>query len=591
MERPAPPFASLVETVVARLHAAPRHCAIRFRGASISNAALLQRMHYFALQLDAVDIDAGTRVGTCLERSPDMLALLLALWSRGAVFVPLDPALPRERLYSICDIARVDFVFAHVSLEWHVDTMPCLLRLLKCADDYSSPAATPMELALHPCAPEELAYVLFTSGSSGVPKGVRITHGNLATLFAGVMPLLAPAPGARILGCANPSFDIAFFELLAPLLCGGTLILADAATCASTVQLLELIHAEQVSVVQATPSHWQLLNALPWNRSLDLAIATGEALPRDTAAAIVRRSHAAWNLYGPTECTLWSSAHRITGDDIADSAPAIVSIGSALPGYDLQLESTSTHEGGSSGELIIAGGGVGAGYCEEGASRGFERRGHRTVYHSGDMCRRDDRGLLHYTGRCDNQVKHNGYRIEPDEIALLLRQHMSIQDAACLVRPACENVPSVLFACVALRPGMPNRDKTALNGWLATALPTWMLPQRYYFLDMLPRNSNGKLDRTALLALVTSTPRLDPHGSLEARVASVFCDVLDIEDIGYCDNFLDAGGSSMQVATLVLALNEQFGSALTLRQALEMPPTVHSIVQLLRNARPARIAS
>ncbi|MGV3592675.1 MAG: non-ribosomal peptide synthetase, partial [Gammaproteobacteria bacterium] len=438
---------------------------------------------------------------------------------------------------------------------------------------------------LSPAVPGDLAYILFTSGSSGVPKAVRIGHGNLARLFAAILPVLELSEGCRVLGCASFGFDISFFELLAPLLCGGTLVLADDTECGSPLALLQLIAREEVTVVQATPSRWQLLTALPWSRSVDLAIATGEALLRGTASAVLRHSQRLWNLYGPTECTIWASAHRVTAGDLVDTAPAVVSIGRALPGYSLTLVGTDAS---GCGELLIHGDGVGLGYCGEcgeqatdDAFRSCAATGTRT-YHSGDLCRRDAGGLLHFSGRRDSQVKHNGYRIDLGEIEHLLQGHMSIRRAACGVYPASDNAPGLLFACVEPRPSLPNRDKTSLNGYLADYLPAWMLPQRYFFVDRLPVTPNGKLDRTALLAMAApaSTPR--EHGSLESRVAAIFCEVLDIERIGPCDSFLDAGGSSMLAATLVLTLNERLGSGLTLRQALTTPPTVSRIVQLLR---------
>jgi amino acid adenylation domain-containing protein len=580
------PFSPLAHTIIRYLHARPHACAIRFRGASISNAMLLNKVLELATDPRLADLSRGTRVGVCLERGPETPALLLALWWRGAVYVPLDPSLPRERLFAMCELADLELLVTQASLRARMESLPCALLVLEIAtfDSAQSLRATPFPKSLP--GPDVLAYILFTSGSSGRPKGVKVTHGNIVALFAAVLPLLDLTRDSRILGCANFSFDISFFELLAPLLCGGTLILADSAACAAPLQLLQLVEGEQVTVLQATPSHWQLLNALPWTVSLNVAIATGEALLRDTAADILRHTDVLWNLYGPTECTLWASAQRVTAEDLEESAPAAISIGRALPGYGLQLEAMHAQEDPGS-ELVIAGPGVSVGYCGDWEDRAFENRPGGRVYRTGDLCRYDAHGRLHFLGRADNQVKHNGYRIELDEIALLLRQHMSVREAVCLVRPARGDAPSLLFACVVFRPGMPNRNKTALNAFLATALPPWMLPQRYFFLDALPLTVNGKLDRLALLALTTPAHAPDLSGKLEAQVAGVFCEVLDLPSIGPCDSFLDAGGSSMLAATLVLTLNERLGSSITLRQALATPPTVNSIVQLLERASAA----
>lgn len=585
MDCPTPPFAAVPHLIIERLQADPYGCAIRFRGRTINNNSLLRTVLALSERLHAAGVGAGTRTGLCLERVPALPALLLALWWRGAVYVPIDPALPRERLMTMCEVAAIDLLITQEELRLVVETLPCPALILG-TDNFDAEQQPSSGICANavPLTASSLAYVLFTSGSSGMPKGVRINHGNLAGFFSGALPLLGLglAGSCRILGCANFSFDISLFELLAPLLCGGTLVLADASVCESPVELLNLIVQEQVDVVQATPSHWQLLNSLHWPTSIAIALSIGEALMRDTAAAILRHASVLWNVYGPTECTIWSSAYRVTAQDLGESAPAIVSIGTALPGYTLRLAPITGDDGASAEELIIGGVGVSPGYCATTDDAAFAQDHAAPSYRSGDLCRCDRQGRFHYSGRRDDQVKHNGYRIEPEEIALLLRKHMSIRRAACLVRPASADRPGLLIACVVFRHGMPKRNKAGLNEYLASYLPEWMLPQRYLFLDALPLTTNGKLDRQALIALTDPVEARTTYDSLEAQVAAIFCEVLEVTDIGPCDSFLDAGGSSMLVATLVMTLNERLGGVLTLRQALATPPTVAGIVQLLR---------
>jgi amino acid adenylation domain-containing protein len=579
------PFASVAHAIVRRLQAAPGGCAIRYRDTGISNAALLHAVLRLAEGLRAAGIGPGTRAGICFERSPATPAVMLALWWRGAVYVPLDPSLPRERLFTMCEIAELDILLTQASLLPRVESLPCPVLPCDMPTFTADPSPASDDLPEAHVTADSLAYILFTSGSSGAPKGVKIAHGNLVVFFAAAQRLLQLPDSCRILGCTNFSFDIAFFELLAPLLCGGTLVLADDSECTAPLRLLQLIQRERVTLVQATPSHWQLLVALDWAVPVEIALVIGEALLRDTALAISRCARTLWNLYGPTECTIWASAHRVTARDFADNAPALISIGRELSGYTLRLEGITTAVGAQAEELVIEGDGVGLGYCTSSRESGFMLAQGSRSYRTGDLCRRDPEGLLHFCGRRDQQAKHNGYRIEPEEIALLLRQHMSIHQAACVVRPATHAVPSLLFACIVPRPGMPNRGKAELNRYLATYLPEWMLPQRYFFLEQLPLNGNGKLDRAALHALAApALPQPRTPDELEANVSAIFCEVLDIPGIGPCDSFLDLGGTSMLVATLVMTLNERLGTTLTLRQALATPPTVAGIVQLLRVA-------
>jgi amino acid adenylation domain-containing protein len=585
------------------LHADPGGCAIRFLDYSITNAAVLDKVLRLAACLPEAGIVRGTRVGVCFERGPETVVALLALWLTGAVYVPLDSTLPRERLLTMCEAAALEVVLTQAALQEFATHLPCAVAVLEPLDFESAPAPAAPAEPLATVDASDLAYILFTSGSSGTPKGVMIAQGNIAALFAAILPLLELPAHFRVLGCANFSFDISLFELLAPLLCGGTLVLADRTSCAHPERLARLIEAERITVIQATPSLWQLLNALPWSAALTLAIATGEALPRTTAAAILQRAPLLWNLYGPTECTLWASAHRVTAQDLDATAPRIVSIGTALRGYELNLRPlpAAHDECAAAAELVISGSGVGIGYCatRHAGSDGFSTGDAGPEYRSGDLCSIDAAGLLHYRGRCDNQVKHQGYRIELDEIAWLLQQHMSISQAACLLCAAItagasgasgapctstiiHDMPTLLFACVVFKPDMPNRNRTQLNEYLATFLPAWMLPQRYFFLDRLPLTPSGKLDRKTLMQVPHASVRPAGDGSLDARIAAVFCEVLDLDSIGPHDSFLDAGGSSMLAATLVLLLNERLGTTLSLRQALLRPPTVFSIGHLLR---------
>lgn len=691
------PLLAVITTILLQLQTQPAVCAMQFRERRISNSALLAKVLRLARRFAELGIGPQYRVAVCMERCPEQVVALLALWQNAAVYVPFDPALPRDRLLDMCSVAKVTVLLTHPHLQAQLSTLP--VQVLTLAEmDFSEPAQeatqgqTPPQAhpAAHPAALRSAAhtracedtadtstqpglacatpaYILFTSGSTGLPKGVLISQHNLATLFAGLASVLPPCAGRRVLGCAASGFDIAFFELLAPLLGGGTIVLAGQDCARDPQALAALIVKAEVDIIQATPSLWQLLNHHDWNpQHRDIvALATGEALPRALAATLLTRSSQLWNLYGPTECTIWATAHRVSVSDVGDDAPAIVSIGKALPHVELKL-----HEAGApastaasmdkpwntgpavgadarhdpeacaaaeprehaayrvstsaTGELWIGGATVGIGYCDAAAlneaafsttarppAAGTSAPPLLRWYRSGDQCRRDADGNLHFLGRLDAQVKVNGYRIELDEINRLLLKHPSIRDAVCVTRALPDGHGTLLFACVVFIPGRPNKNRDGLNQYLARFLPQWMLPHRYCFLSELPLTPNGKLDRAALLELTTAaSPQHSPlhertnqtregapasrlQGSLQMacdtqtsvlaeRVAALFCEILDIACIGPCDSFLDVGGSSMLSASLVMLLNQRFGARLTLRQTLATPPTVQSIVKLLQ---------
>jgi enterobactin synthetase component F len=566
----------------------PDAAAVYWQEQCIDRRTLLQKCQALARLLGAHGIGNGSRIAVLLPRSPDMLVVLLALWQRGAVYVPLDTAWPRARLEAALTLCAAQCLLTTASLQPLWERCDCPPLLLEPIDYRNTGLLSDDNSAAIPCDAADPAYLLFTSGSSGTPKAVQINHGSLLTLFAGVLPLLALQPGWRVLGCSAFCFDIVFFEWLAPLLCSCSLVLADTTTQRDPGGLLRLMAAAQADVVQATPALWQLLLQDPAAANLQrlqLAIATGEALHTGIARQLLERVPVLWNLYGPTECTVWSSARRVLPDDVRGAAP-IVSIGQPLPGYAFQLQ-PHPELGGDAGELYICGSGVAAGYLGADAaqaSRFSVTADGQRCFHSGDLCSRDAQGNYHFLRRGDAQLKINGYRIEAGEIEARLRSHTGIRDAVCLARELAAG--SQLLAFVVCEPGTLNKDRERWNRHLQAWLPEWMLPQRYFVLDSLPLDANGKLDRRALLQLAEAGTA--QHGSsvdaLQAQVARLFCSVLSLDEVGPCDSFFDLGGNSMLSATLLLALNQHFGTQLGLREMLRTPPTVQRLATLLREA-------
>ena len=412
-----------------------------------------------------------------------------------------------------------------------------------------------------------------------------------------------------LLGCANFCFDISLFELLAPILANGSLVLADDESYRNPERLLSIIQSMQINVVQATPSLWRLLLKMAPASSLSLALAlsTGEALEKQLAGAILTHSRQLWNLYGPTECTLWACEHEVNSDDLEKEAPDIITIGHALPGYTVNLISEPDPLF-DTGELIIQGPGVAPGYIHGTAEQQacFSSPNQQRPYwqyRTGDRCARNARNGYHFLGRLDSQVKYNGYRIDLEEIAGYLRKHNSVADACCLLKSRT-GLGDQLIAFVLWRPGEPNKNHQQLRAHLARWLPEWMLPQRYIPLTTWPLGPQGKIDHSTLFKLtepVRIAPRKPeplpiPEGgansgsadsTLVVEVARIFCEVLELDAISPADNFFDMGGNSMLAASLVMSLNEQLNVSLGFREVLRSPPTVLQIVQLLHTQSPA----
>lgn len=549
-----------------------------------SSGQLLYKIHILALALRSHGIQAGDAVGVCMQRGPELLAAMLALWQLGAVYVPLEPQLPRERLRLYSESAALKLLLVQEALQHIGDALPLPLVVVLPPGSSTLGCPTVRDLldSARKSAADAPAYLMFTSGSSGQPKGVLLSRANLAGFFAAVAALWSPPAQWRYLACASIGFDISLFELLAPLAFGGELVVASEDDVSDAPRLLNLIVEHQVDVVQATPSLWQLLALHPWPVAArpQLAISIGEALGKGLAHQLLERCGQVWNLYGPTECTIWATAHRVSEADVTLEAPPVVSLGTALPGYRAEVVD---------GELLLGGVGVGIGYSQQAAltTTRFTSTAAGRAYRSGDACRRDDSGNLHFLGRFDNQVKINGYRIELDEIEEMLRNHNSILQAACIAK-SLQYTPqaSQLLAFIVCRPGAPNKDATRFNQWLATSLPVWMLPHRYYMLDSLPLTLSGKIDRKALLALAASdnSDQVEEMDAVARELVEIFREVLEVPQVGLNDSFFDLGGSSMLSATLVLTINQRFASNISLRKALATPPTVRSLAALLQQA-------
>lgn len=557
---------------------------------SYSAGQLLYKVHILSLALRSHGVQRGDVVGVCMQRGPELLAAMLALWQLGAVYAPLDPLLPRERLQQYSETAGLKLLLTRESQQQVANMLPLpvVVVLPPGPETLGCPSVRELLETTRTLTADSAAYLMFTSGSSGQPKGVLLSHGNLASFFAAVAELWSPPARWRYLACASIGFDISLFELLAPLLFDGELVVASDEEVHNAPALLELIACQRVDVVQATPSLWHLLAQHPWPLAArpQLAISIGEALGKGLAHQLLDRCETLWNLYGPTECTIWATAHPVSKADTTLEAPAVVSLGTALPGYHAEV---------ADGELMLSGVGVALGYLQPANLNGerFIDTARGRTYRTGDACRRDHAGNFHFLGRFDSQVKINGYRIELEEIEEKLRHHDSILQAACVARPL-QHTPqaSQLLAFIVCRSGAPNKDASRLNQWLAESLPQWMLPHRYFVLESLPLTLSGKIDRKALLELAKqdSSDQIDEMDQVAHELAGIFREVLEVPHVGPNDSFFDLGGSSMLSATLVLTINQRFSSNISLRKALATPPTVRSLAALLHQSQQQRLS-
>lgn len=543
----------------------PERTALVCRGEELSYAGLDRAVSALASRIHAAQ-RRGRRVGIFLERGADMVIAVLAAVRAGAVFVPLATDLPPERMAWIIEDTGMEVVITHSCVVTRLpdDISPLLVDQV---------AHVPVNARFDPPAADDPAYVLHTSGSTGKPKGVEVRHENLLNLLHAMAHKPGITPQDVWLAVTSLSFDISMLELLLPLINGAKLVVASQDEAADPIRLAELMTASGATIMQATPSTWRMLFDSGWRGRKQLkALCGGEALSRDLADQLVRDCAEVWNLYGPTETTIWSARWKVTsngpvriGEPIENTRFYIVNRRGGLvpPGVP--------------GELCIAGDGVANGYLHrpEETERRFVHLTTATgiserVYRTGDLVRRIGDGSLVFLGRTDHQLKVRGHRVEAAEIEHVLRRHPSVSEAVVVLAPN-----ATLVAHVETPPdGSVSAEE--LRGLLAPALPTYMVPQRYVVHDGLPLTPNGKVDRKALSALPVDTGPDDekhepPSGETEIFVARIYSDLLGRDEVGRHDSFFDLGGHSLLATRALYRIKERYGVPMQLQDLFSSP--------------------
>jgi amino acid adenylation domain-containing protein len=543
----------------------PSAPAVTAGDVTLSYGELDARANRLAHLLRARGVDRGALVAVLIDRSADMPAVLAAVLKAGAAYVPLDPAHPAERLRTTAADAGVACVVtsrAHAPLI--ADCGAPLLLLDEAEDALAAMPATAPEVTVRP---QDLAYVIYTSGSTGKPKGVEVEHRNVVSFITAMQRAPGFASDDVLLAVTTLSFDIAGLELWLPLAAGGRIVIASRADSIDGERLIALIAAHGVTMLQATPATFRLLLDAGFAGKRDLtALCGGEALPRDLATALLPRVGALWNMYGPTETTIWSTAARIT--DPAAGCP----IGQPIANTRVYvLENGAPAPIGVVGELCIGGEGVARGYrnrpdltAEKFVTLPLPDGRAERIYRTGDMARFRSNGELEFLGRRDHQVKIRGHRIELGEIETILATHPGIRQCVVAAR---EDAPGDqrLVGYVVTAPAA-TFDAEAARGTLRHTLPDYMIPNAFVVLDALPLTANGKIDRKALPPPMAqpAPPRDDVAAALmtpaQRRIVAIWRDVLRLDRVGLTDNFFDLGGHSLLLVKVHAGLKREFGA-------------------------------
>jgi len=570
----------------------PDSVAVVFEGQQLTYAQLNARANQLAHHLQTLGVGPEVPVAICMERCSEMVVGLLGILKAGGAYVPLDPAYPEERLSFMMEDAHAAVLLTRGHM---VERVPEHGVHAVCLDSgWETIAAKSEKNPVTGATAKNLAYILYTSGSTGQPKGVMVEHRGLCNTINWITHTLNLSGEDRCLLKTPITFDAAGRELFPTLLTGGRLVIAETDGHRDSRYLAETIRGAQISIFHCVPSLLQFLVEEPaFDDSLVLraVMCGGEALPAQVIERFQCRSKAKlYNVYGPTETIIDSTYWLCERADDRSSCP----IGRPIPNARIYILNNALRPLpiGVAGHLHIGGVSLARGYlnrpeltAEKFIPDPFSAEPGARMYKTGDLARYLPDGNIEFLGRVDHQVKIRGFRIELGEIEAALGQHPAVREAVVLAREDAPGEKRLVAYVVA------EAAADELRRFLKDKLPDPMVPAVFVLLDTLPLLSNGKIDRRALPAPDRTRPELDkaflaPRTPVEELLAEIWAQLLDLERVGVHDNFFDLGGHSLLATQAVSRMREAFQMEIPLRLLFEIP-TVAGLAESIDAARHA----
>ncbi|KTD37465.1 non-ribosomal peptide synthase [Legionella nautarum] len=549
----------------------------------LSYKELEQRSNCLAHYLHGLGVGSNRLVAVCLQRSTNLIVALLAVLKAGGAYVPLDPLYPKERLAYMLDDAQTTVILTET---FSCDNLPeGAFRKIFLDTEWPAISRFPDLPADFVQDKEDLAYVIYTSGSTGLPKGVEIPHRALSNFLSSINSLLAWQPSEKLLALTTISFDIAGLEIFLPLITGAQVYLASKEISVDGEGLAQLITKEKITSIQATPATWRMLIDTGWTGHAGLrALCGGERMPQELARDLLDRGCDLWNLYGPTETTIWSTLWHV------ESMEDLIPIGKPLGNTNIYVldEFQRPVPLGVPGELYISGLGVARGYrnlpeltAERFSTDPFSGQNYR-MYRTGDLVRFRPDGVLEYLSRVDQQVKVRGFRIELGEIETHLNSLEGIDKAITRIMDDGFGENHIVAYC--LQNGKIAYTTSQLRQLLLEKLPSYMVPSNFVFLEQFPLTLNGKIDFKALpKPEISRQPLQDaytaPRSELEQKIAEIYAELLRVERVGIDDNFFDMGGHSLLLVRIHGQLQALFERKIPIVKLFELP-TVRKVATL-----------
>jgi amino acid adenylation domain-containing protein len=552
---------------------APERVAVTCGDSQLTYQELDTQANQLAAHLQTLGIKPEVTVGICMERSVEMLVGVLGILKAGGAYVPIDPAYPKERLSFLMADANVGVLVTQTAIRANLPATAA--QIVNLDRDWMSqiPSSDGSQLSSG-VTPDNLAYIIYTSGSTGKPKGVQIPHRNVVNLLNAMRQQPGLAAEDTLISVTTLSFDIAVAELFLALSVGAHLVIARREVASDGNRLMNLMSEVAATYLQATPATWRLLLTAGWNGSLGMKIISGgEALPRDLANQLIDKGASLWNMYGPTETTIWSSGYRI------ESIEAPITIGYPLANTQMYILDTQMQPVpvGIAGELHIGGAGIARGYlnrpeltAEKFIANPFDSTAR--LYKTGDLARFLPNGQIECLGRIDFQVKVRGFRIEIGEVEATLSEHPAIRECAIAAWKNADSDERLVAYIVSAR-GDASATVGEMRTFMKQKVPEFMVPSNFVLMDALPLTANGKVDRKALpkpdVAKSIAENYVAPRTEIERDMAAIWATILKIERVGIHDNFFELGGHSLLAAQLLSRIRQQFAVEIQLRLLFE----------------------
>lgn len=560
---------NLIQLFEEQVKKAPHNIAIIHEEQTLTYIELNNKANQLAHFIKKSGIDSGSYIALYFERSIETIISFLAILKSGNAYIPMDKEAPLILMEKITDDAKVSMTITKSTFSIKARKLAARVQAQVIILDEQAHLINQESIDnLESFSPTDLAYVIYTSGSTGEPKGVKISHKSLVNLMFSMREELEFTAQDILLAITPLTFDLSVPDVYLPLTMGASFVLETEATRFNPHQIMHSIRKHKITIMQATPTTWQMLANCDWKNETSIKIICGgEALTTQLASQLNATSSSFWNFYGPTETTVWSSCHKILS---VDTSRPCLSVGKPLANTQLYVLDASLQPTpiGVPGELYIAGDGVGEGYLnntlltqERFIDNPFSIDTRKKLYRTGDIVLWSASGELHYIGREDNQIKIRGFRIETATIEKVLSKYPEIQNAIVL-----DKSPSKEHELVAYITSNKNALSLAsILDFLKSNLPEFMIPTKFVVVSKFPLTANGKIDRKNIpnikefgyLTINNASKNIFPQNKYEIIIVDILKKLLKVEPINIDANFIDLGVHSFLLVELANALNQE----------------------------------